>query len=133
MKRRKIAGTESSSVEHRNRKRIAHGHRGRSRGRRRKIKRARFFLHTDVEHNIACRRNCRARMARQCHHAQSQALDRFQQRNNFFRFAAITHREHNVIAHQHAQIAVNRFGRMQKRSRRTGARKCRGDFSADQS
>ena len=64
--------------------------------------------------------------------SQSQPLNRFQQRDDFFGVAAVGHGQHHVIAHQHAQIAMNRLGRMQKNRRCPRAGKCRGDFPSDQ-
>src|SRR5580704_13485011 len=72
-------------------------------------------------------------MAGERDHAQTQTLDGFEQRRDFLGFAAVAHRQYDVLAHQHSEVAVNRLGRMQENRGRARARKRCGDFSTDQS
>ena len=61
-----------------------------------------------------------------------QALQRFEQADDFFGFAAVGDGQDGVAAREHAEIAVQRFGGMQEEGWRAGAGKRGGDFSADE-
>ena len=54
-----------------------------------------------------------------------------QQREDLGRLTGIRQRHHDILARDHADIAVAGLGRMQEERRRTGAGQRRRDLSAD--
>ena len=62
----------------------------------------------------------------------AQALHGFDQLDQFFGFAARGNRQQDIVGSEHSEIAVKRFGGVQKKRRRAGAGESGGDFSADQ-
>src|ERR1700691_5229358 len=61
-----------------------------------------------------------------------QAFEGFEEADDFFGLAAVGDSYQRVAASQHAEIAVQRFGGMQEKGWRAGARECRRDFSGYQ-
>ena len=61
-----------------------------------------------------------------------QALEGFEQADDFFGFAAVGDSEHGVAAGEHAEVAVDGFGGMQEEGRRAGAGESGGDFAGDE-
>src|SRR5207302_10968127 len=83
------------------------------------------------EDDVACLRDGGLRISGESDERNLEALERVEQRDNFSRFAAVRYREHYIATRNHAEIAVQRFGRMQKKRRRARAGKCGGDFFAN--
>ena len=58
-------------------------------------------------------------------------LDEIYQPDNLIRFAAVAEDKYYILFSQPAQVAVDRFGWMQKMAGRAGGGQCRADFSAN--
>src|SRR6266478_2150775 len=132
MKRGEIIGAEATPFEKRDRESVADGHGdGGARGGR-EIERASFLADADVERDVASFGKSGGSLAGQRDERNIQALEGFEETDDFFGFAAVGDSEHRVTAREHAQIAMQSFRRMQKKGRRAGARKRGGNFSRDQ-
>ena len=59
------------------------------------------------------------------------AFQRRNNRRNFIAFAGIGNGNHDIVVHNHAQIAVRRFGRMDEKRRRACRSHGRRHFAAD--
>ena len=57
--------------------------------------------------------------------------DRLEQAKQFLGLAAVRQRDHDVVVANRAEVAVDRFGRVQEPGRRAGARERRRDLAAD--
>ena len=65
------------------------------------------------------------------HELRAEAPNRLEQPENFVGFAAVGQRHDDIVVLDDAEVAVNRFGRMQKERRRADARQRRRNLAAD--
>ena len=132
MQRREIVFFESAPLEQRDGQRVAHGHGGGGGSGGREIQRAGFFFHGDVEDDVAGRASVERGLAVS---VISGTPSRFTASSNSTNSSVSPLEEmasSTSSAGKHAQVAVQRFGGVQKKRRRAGAGKGGGDFAADQ-
>src|SRR6266581_6820444 len=132
MERGKIIGTKAAAFEERDGQRVAHGHRHGGACRGREIQRTGLFLDAYVQHHVARFRQRGMKFASQKDDGHFQALERFEQANDLFGFAAIGDGQESISTGEHAQIAVQGFRSVQKKGWSAGAGKGGGNFSADE-
>ena len=126
---REVFLPESLGDEQRHRQRVAERERrGRACGRH-EVHRARFLGDVAIERDVRRLAERRRAVAGYRDHPCAEALDRFEQPQQLLRLAAVRQRDDDIVALQHAEIAVDRFGRMKKERRRAGARQRRGNLA----
>ena len=112
--------------------RIAHGDLRRGRGRGREVQDAGLVVDRDVEVDVRVDGERGGRIARHRDQPVAVVVDEGDDFEYFVRFARVGDRQHDVLFRDHAQIAVERFARMEVEARR--ARRCEGGghLAADQ-
>lgn len=131
MRAGEILGSETARLEQSDGQRIAHGERGRGARSRREIERTGFLGDTDVEMYARLAGEGGAGVAGKREQRHAEACDRCEQRKDFRGLAGVGECQYDVVAGDHAEIAVAGLGRMQEKRRRTGARQGRGDLATD--
>ena len=131
MRTREIFGGETARFEQRHGQRIAHGEHRRGAGGGRKIERAGFLGHADVEMRHGGFGQRRRRIARHGQQRHAQTRHMRQQRQHLGCFAGIRHGQQYIVARDHADVAVTGFGGVQKESGCTGAGQRRGQLAAN--
>ena len=111
MQRGEIVVAKVAALQQRDGEGIADGHRDRGACRRSEIQGAGFFFDADVQGHVACFGERGMDFAGQRNQRDFQALQGFEQAHDFFGLAAVGDREHRVAAREHAEVAVQRFGR----------------------
>ena len=114
MQRREVFFLEAAAFQQRNCERVAHGHRRGRGGGRCEIERASFFFHRDIQNDVARAGERRARIRGEGDQLDAETLHRFDQFDQFLGFSARRNRHQHIVSGQHAQIAVQRFGSVQK-------------------
>ena len=127
----KILGLEALAQAYRNGERIAQRQHCRGARRRRQVQAAGFAFHAAVERHIARLRQRRLQIAAETDQRIAFALERRQQSQNLLSLAACGERNDHVAGHQHAEVAVHRFGGMQKQCRASGRTQRCGNLLRD--
>jgi hypothetical protein len=113
------------------RERVADRERGRRARGRDEVHRTRFLGDAAVEGDVGRLRERRLRSAGDRDQLRAEAPDRLEEPQQLVGLAAVRQRDDDIVALNDAEVAVDRFGRMQKEGRRAGARQRRGDLAAD--
>src|SRR5438046_7456555 len=122
---------ETASVEQSDRQSVAERERGGGARRRRKIQRAGFLRDARVKVDIGFPGKRRVGIAGQRDQLRALAFYPGDDREQLIRLAGIRERQNDVIARDHAQIAVSRLGGVDEKSRRPRARQPGCDVSGD--
>ena len=132
VKRGEVVVAEIATFKKRDGKCVADGHcDGSARGWR-EIQGTGFFFHADVESDVAGFGESGFEIAGQSDERNFEALERFEEMNDFFGLAAVRDGDERVAAREHAEVAVERFGGMKKERWSAGAgERCR-NFSRDE-
>ena len=132
MELRKILLLEPTLLEQRDGQGVAHcERRGRAR-RRRKSHGAGLFCDGHIQRDGAILGQRRTHSADDRHNRNAHALHEGQELQNFLRLSAIRNRNEHIAARQHAEVAVEPFGWMEKKRRCPGTRHRGGDLLPDQ-
>ncbi len=126
-----ILGAEAVCIEQRDGQGVAQRQRGGRAGRRGEVERAGFFGDTSVEVGIGLTCQGRVRIAGDGDEAGPLALDERDDEEQLLRLAGIGQRQQQIVAGDHAQVAVAGLGRMHEVGRRAGARHGGGDLAGD--
>ena len=111
--------------------RVANRQRGGRARRRREVHRTRLLGDAAVERHVGGLRQGGVLPAGNRDELRAEAANRREQLKQFVGFPAVGQRDDDVIALDDAQVAVNRFGRVQEERRRAGAAERRRDLVAD--
>ena len=131
MRPREILDGKTAGVEERQRKRIAEREcGGRARGRR-EPQRTGFGIDARIEMHVGRLRQRRLLVAGQRDHLCTLSLEMGQQRNQFVGLAGIRQQQYDVVAGDHPEVTVIRFGGMHEKRGRAGGRERRGEFARD--
>src|SRR5690606_8363878 len=122
---------EALVVEQGHCERVAHGEGGGCARGWHEVHGARLFGDAAVDEDIggACERRVAA--AGQRDELCADASNGLEQPDELFGLAAVRQGNDDIVLTHQAQVAVQRFGRVQEERRRAGARQCRGDLAAD--
>ena len=131
MRAREFVAAHTFGLHYRERERITEcERRGGARGGR-QIERAGFFFRAGVKMGIGLPGEARLRFAGKRDQLGALAFDQRHDRQQFGGFARVRQRDKYVVARDHAEVAMARFGGMHKIRRRAGARHGRRDFARD--
>jgi len=128
----KIVGLEAAAFEKGDGESITEGHRGRGAGSGSEVEGASFFFDADVENNVAGAGKSGFGIAGESDDGHFQTLQCFEEVQDFLGFAPIGDGKQGVTTSQHTQIAVERFGGVQKKGRRAGTGKGGGNLAANE-
>jgi hypothetical protein len=128
---REILDRKTSSVEQRQRERVAQREcRGRAGGGR-EPERTGLGVDARVEVDVRALRERRVLVAGERDQLRALAFQMRQQRHQLVGFAGVRDEQHDVVARDHAEIAVARLGRVHEERRRAGGSHGRGDLARD--
>ena len=128
----KIVGLEAAAFEKRNGEGITEGHGDRGAGSGSEVEGASFFFDADVENDVASAGKSGFGIAGKSDDGHFQTLQCFEEIEDFLGFAPIGDGEQGVTTSKHTQIAVERFGGVEKKGRRAGTGKGGGNLAADE-
>src|SRR5216683_341415 len=114
---------EAAAVEKGNSECVADGHGYGGAGGGSEIEGAGFFFDADIENDFAGFGERGFGIAGERDDGNFQALERFEEVEDFLGFAAVGDGEESIAAGEHAEIAMEGFGGMQEKGRCTGAGK----------
>ncbi|MOA00898.1 hypothetical protein D3C78_1202770 [compost metagenome] len=122
---------KAACLEQGNGQGVAQDQCGGSRGGRCQVQWAGFLGNTGIEVDFGGLGQRRVRVAGQADQLDAQALDQRQQGNDLGGRTGVGQGEDDIVAGDHAHVAMAGFGRMNEEGRRAGAGQGRGDFVAD--
>ena len=126
----KVFGAEAPGVQQGHSQRVAHGQLGRGAGGGGQVERAGFARHAAVEHQVGITREGGLQTARHGDHGRAQTPQHGQDGREFAAFAAVGDGQHQVVAGDHAQVAMAGFGGMDKKRGGAGGGQRGGDLAA---
>src|SRR5260221_10189240 len=132
MERGEIVMLETAAVEKGNGEGIADGHGYRGAGSGSEIEGAGFLFYADVENDLAGFGQRGFGIAGERDDGNFEALERFEEIQDFLGFATVGDGEESVATREHAEIAVKCLSGVKKERWRAGAGKGGGDFAANQ-
>src|SRR5260221_6349684 len=132
MERGEIVMLETAAVEKGNGEGIADGHGYRGAGSGSEIEGAGFLFYADVENELAGFGQRGFGIAGERDDGNFEALERFEEIQDFLGFATVGDGEESVATREHAEIAVKCVSGVKKASWRASAGKGGGDFAANQ-
>lgn len=95
------------------------------------VQRAGFVLHVNVEVDLGSLGQWRIGIAGHADQLDAQTLDQRQQRNDLIGRARVRQRHNDVVAGDHAHVAMTGFGRVYEKRRGAGAGQGGGNFVTD--
>ena len=131
MRARKVVRREAARIEQRHRERVAERQRRRGARGRREVERAGLLGHAGIEEHVRFARERRLRVAGDGDQLGALPLDQRQDLQQLVAFPGVGNADEDVVALDHAEVAVARLGGMHEIRRRAGARQSRSDLARD--